>query len=598
MAPVCFTVVAVKETVHASWPPRWILWLAAVLIITCTVMMFVGAWAVGSTWDEHSQTVFLQTYFNSGWFVAPGAVVHGVADPHYMFGIYVYGPVADLIAHGFTALIGLEPWKSQSTSAAAYGARHTAIAGIALAGVAASAVTVKVITRSWRWALLAAAVLAVTPLWLGHGMFNNKDIPCATGYTIATLGIVALCRLDYFAHRAVRITCLVALVAGAVLASGTRPVLGLPNSFSGVVCMVYLAVVRTRVADPSAMIRWRLWRRSAEGLGALVVAYLALIAIYPKAYLNPIQLGVNAIIESGQFPMNEAQLTAGTWMVQPVSPTYLPLWFAAQLPLLVSIAAILGVCGWLWISTRGLLRGFGTVQSAESSAMQLAVVLQLLLLPMAAIAGHSVMYNAERQMLFVVSAAAILATICLYEVANRLQHRPSGSSRRWSMLLWATVVLGLLGPVIGQIRLFPYNYVYFNIAATAWPIDGNWSTDYWRASGPELLAHTPRGGPDSCGYDLLQHGGFPPCTTQSMFSPYLSLRGTATTPHTLLPTQYWFIRENNGDLVLPRGCTPYDTITRHLFFRTITIGQIAICDKRLAVPVRNVVDPSKPLPPG
>jgi hypothetical protein len=46
---------------------------------------------------------------------------------------------------------------------------------------------------------------------------------------------------------------------------------------------------------------------------------------------------------------------------------------------------------------------------------------------------------------------------------------------------------------------------------------------------------------------------------------------------------------------MPPGCVEFDRIQRPLFWQTITIAQIAICDDRVDTGVRNMADPTTPL---
>ena len=155
--------------------------------------------------------------------------------------------------------------------------------------------------------------------------------------------------------------------------------------------------------------------------------------------------------------------------------------------------------------------------------------------------------------------------------------------------------MGLVVPIIAQFQLFPYGYTYVNAVTAIKPVDGKWPTDYWRASGRELLRILPPDGRDSCGLEQLQKGELFPCTEQPMFIPYLDERGTSAEPYALDSNEYWFIRENSGVLDMPPGCQPFTTVTRPLFWRTVTIGQIAICDDRIDTGLRNMADPGLPI---
>ena len=569
-------------------PPTWILVVAGVSLAAAVSLMVAGALAVGTTWDEGVQVLMLQTFLEQGWHMTPDALISGIPDPGYYYGSFVYGPVGELVPHLVNVVLGNESWGQTSLESAAYAGRHLGVALLALVGVGAVGVTTGIVTRSWRWGILAATCLAIVPLWLGHGMFNIKDTPAATGYTVATLGLVTLARTDYFSRRWVHAVALGSLIVGAVLAAGTRTALGLPIAAS-VVLGVGLSWLLLRRTSREQARQFRASRRFVEAFLAMVVAYLILLAIYPKAYSNPINLGIKAILDSAAYPVHEAQLTAGTWMTQPVSWTYLPLWFGAQLPLIIIVFAIVGVAWWLW-SVVGILRGTVHEPSpVEGASMTWPVVIQMTLLPAATIAGHATLYNGTRQMQFVIPAAAILTALGIRVVARRLTNRVG------SAVLWGLVTLGLVVPLAAQARLFPYNYSYYNAVAALAPIDGNWPTDYWRASGRELITRTPTQGEVSCGTEQLDKGDFYPCPEQPMFAPYLDGRGSAAIPADLGPTQYWFIRENGGNLEIPPGCTTHDTITRRLFWRDITIGQVLICDSTISTGRRNMADPSQPV---
>jgi len=220
------------------------------------------------------------------------------------------------------------------------------------------------------------------------------------------------------------------------------------------------------------------------------------------------------------------------------------------------------------------------------------VIMQFGLLPLAAIVGSSTLYNGTRQMLFVVPAAAVLATMGIWKLAGVLSAR---SWRGWINTLWIGTAVGIVVPVVSQVFLFPYSYTYFNAIAAIAPIDRNWPTDYWRASGNELWRAVPQGGVVSCAFEQLQKGEIFPCETQGMFQPFLDQRGQNAAATTLDPNEYWFLQENSGVLDLPNGCRPFYTLTKQLFWQEITIGQIAICDQTIDTGQRNLIDPSQPL---
>ena len=546
------------------WP---VLVLLGGLALVSLIVMFVGATKVGVTWDERIHAVMLTTYFETGWYASPDWLVNGA--PGARLGdwpYYVYAPIAELLTHGMTVLTGTEPWQGFADTKGAYAARHIATALVAVLGLVATGLITRIITRSWKWALVAVALLASIPMWMGHGMFNVKDLPVGSGYTLATLGFVALFRTSYATSWRLRALAYFGIISGALLAVGTRPAAGLPIALTGalmvIVACLFLVVRRT---SPTAFPR--LGRRILDTSIALVLSYLALVVIYPKGFINPYTLAHETLAISGRFPVNDAVLTAGTWLQQPPPWFYLPVWFGAQLPLLVIALCLLFLVFWIiQVFTRGKL---------EESLLPIPVALQATLLPLLAILMHSTMYNAVRQFLFVVPATAVLAALGIRALVTWL--RGGGGWRTPTrIVVWVVVVLGVLAPVIDQVRLFPYGYVYLNEVATLQPVNGRWATDYWRASTQELVRIIPAEGRESCksvdSLALLR-----PCGDESPFEPFWTERGIAAKPGALGAGEYWFVRENGGDLSLPPNCEVHDQLVRPLHGQELIIAQVLKC---------------------
>ena len=582
-----------RETLNKTTvaPPIPVLVVSGVVLSATSVVAFLGAVTVGVTWDEGAHVNILRTYFESGWYTA-APLINGIPDPAFYFGTYVYGPMGEIIPHLVNVLTGEESlFATVSDSAMAYQGRHIGIAIQGLIGIFAVGSTVGLVTRSWKWGVLGAALLSAVPLWTGHSMFNLKDIPPATGYALFTMGLVALLDQRYLTDRRVRLTALLGITSGLVLAIGGRTGLtilfisALPLSF----LFTWISSFRARSPLHAEM---RLTRKFFEGIAAYLFAYLILVAFYPKAFLNPVEVGIKSLLDSALFPMIEAQLTNGVWMVQPVAWTYQPLWLGAQLPVLVLLFGLLYVLWWVVRVMTQFVSGSSDNATSYQLSQTTPLLIQAFAAPTAAIIGSSTLYNGTRQILFVVPAITVLSVLGIREIAILVQE----SMRNWlRRIFWGGIVVGLVVPVLGQVQLFPYSYTYFNALASLQPIDERWPTDYWRASGRELLRLTPAGGRDSCGYEQLQKGQLFPCTEQPMFTPFLGQRGVEARPFTLQDHEYWFIRGNHGILNMPPGCRLYNSLKRPLLWQKITIGQIAICDDRVDTGVLNMIDPSQPI---
>lgn len=546
--------------------PQLVVALSLVSGVAAIFMLFIGASRVGVTWDERVHAAMTQTFFQTGWYASPDWLVDGNLDSFTgKWPYFVYAPVASLFAHGIAVLMGGEPWGGFSDSAAAYTGRHVGTAILALIGIAVTGLIVRAIIRSWSWAILSIGLLAATPMWVGHGMFNVKDLPVAVGYTAATLGFVLVLRRRYS-----RMAAWLTISSGLILAVGTRPASGLPVVLTGLLLALGALIINRGVTGSDKYASRRLPERATDILGSMVLSYLVLWLIYPNAFGNPFRLAKESLLISGRFPVIDPELTAGIWLQQPPPWYYLPTWFGAQLPLVVLIALVFFAFYWVVAGYALFHRKKPENLPRDVFVLSAPVIAQTLLLPLLAVGVGSTIYDAVRQFLFVVPAAVVLATIGIWALASSLAQR-----RGLELLLWAAVGLGIAIPTIEQLRLFPYNYVYFNEVASVRPINGNWATDYWRASSRELVTQIPPG-ETSCRF-VSDTRSVQPCNEDASFAPFWDSRGESAVPGALDPNEYWFVRENGGDVSAPPGCLLHDELRRPLGTQQVIIAQIFKC---------------------
>lgn len=547
--------------------PTALLVVAGVVLAVNVVVLVLGAWSIGVTTDEPIHVDRLQHWFDLGWYV-PETQMDGVEPDQGLSGIYVYGPVAALVAHLVSVLGGTETWGSLSGAPEAYATRHLAVALFSVLGLAAVAATTRLLLRSWRWALIAAAVLSAIPTWTGHGMFNIKDTPVAAGYTVATLGLVALSRPSAPGSGRLRLLGAGALALGATVLVGTRP-----GTWVALALSVGFMLVLTWVVDllgpdrPHAGLALR--RRAVGAASGLALGWLVLIVMYPKVFGVPARL-LAAFADSADYPWKDTILTAGITMSMPPPPAYLPLWFGAQTPVVVLLLALVGVLSPVALLLPRLRRG-GTADDVALGAGQALVSVQALMLPLGAIATTAVLYDGTRQVLFVLPAFAVSATVATWLVLRRL------SAPRWrTVLVWA-LGISLVVPTVSAARLFPYSYTWFNGVTSAFPVDGAWMTDYWSASNREVIPLVPAGDEQSC-HEWTPGARLLPCddfAEQAVFWPTV---GTAADDAPLAPGEYVQVSFNRGSVNPPEGCTQVDSVDRPLFAQRITMSFVMRCD--------------------
>ncbi|MGD9956539.1 MAG: hypothetical protein AB7V23_10770, partial [Candidatus Nanopelagicales bacterium] len=442
-------------------------------------------------------------------------------------------------------------------------------------GMAAVACIVRLLLRSWRWALVSAAVLSAIPTWLGHGMFNIKDTPVAAGYTIATLGLVALSRPSLPTNRRLAGLGAAALAVGTVVLVGTRP-----GTWAALLLSVAFMLAVTGVVDLLAPDRSNaaasLKRRTAAALAGLAAGWLVLVVVYPKVFAAPSRLFA-AFADSADYPWKDTILTAGMTMEMPPPPAYLPLWFGAQTPVVVLVLALLGLVAPVVLLLPRLRRG-GSASDVALGTGQAMVSAQALMLPLGAVLTSAVLYDGTRQVLFVLPAFAVSATVAAWLVGGWLGAR--GRTLLRSLLMWG-LGLSLVVPTATGARMFPYSYTWFNGLASVFPVDGAWMTDYWSASNREAIPLLPPGDEQSC-HEWTPDVGLLPCDGFAEQAVFWPTRGSAARDVPLAPGEYVQLSFNRGSVVPPRGCERLAAVERPLFARRITMSFVMRCD----VPLR------------
>ena len=226
--------------------------------------------------------------------------------------------------------------------------------------------------------------------------------------------------------------------------------------------------------------------------------------------------------------------------------------------------------------------------------MVLALVLaQAFALPVLAVLRQSNVYTGVRQMLFAAPAVAVLATV---GVAALLAARASW--RRRPVLRAAVpvaVVVGLVGPLVVQLQLFPYSYAYSTVLASAASptverVTGyGVQTDYWRTSVRELAPAVPDAGWVTCSPTMDAEGRWyrwsrdthDDCAGEvvSPLSAYQTQReGTDGWAAGWEPSPTRFLAVQTGTDDAGSNCTEHTAVRRWLYWREVVMGFVATCD--------------------
>jgi len=149
---------------NRRWP--WIAIVGCGLLVWCIARFGMDA---GSTWDEPSRAQYgdlIVRWFASGF--------HDTRATRFE-NLYLEGGLFEVVAQLLARLSPLGVFET----------RHLLIACVGLTGIVGTGlIASKVAGR--RAGILAGAIWALTPPWIGHAWFNSKDIPFATAAIFVT----------------------------------------------------------------------------------------------------------------------------------------------------------------------------------------------------------------------------------------------------------------------------------------------------------------------------------------------------------------------------------------------------------------------------
>jgi hypothetical protein len=425
---------------------------------------------VGITWDEPPQLD------NGNWVVS--WYTSGFTDTRVIKGpISRYGGLFDGLASVAQHVSALGPYET----------KHLLTALMAVLGIVA-AWKMAARLRDSRAGFIAASLLALTPAWIGHGMFNPKDIPFGT---CVAWGFYALLLLVTgpmpVAWRTV-LGC--GLAIGAAL--GVRTIGMFLFGYFVVAALARVLLTRFTHEAASEQPLSRLLRQTAPRVVVgSALAWLIMLAAWPWAQHAPLSRPLRATLQAAHFVWNGKMLFRGEVLHSTALPgSYLPTWFAITLPDVYFVA--LG-CG-LFLLLRALGGGRPEVADSPSQPQTIPPLLRrfgvvcLVTTVAAPLLTASItrpaLYDAHRHFLFILPGLAAVSGIALADFLG------AAGLPAWLRTTTGVSCLGLLAlTAIDVAQLHPYEYSYFNRSFGGLPrARGEFETDYWAVSYKEGVA--------------------------------------------------------------------------------------------------------------
>jgi len=207
--------------------------------------------------------------------------------------------------------------------------------------------------------------------------------------------------------------------------------------------------------------------RRKAGLHILILtatSVVACLATWPFLWQDTLLHYAQSVLTLSDFPWQGIMLFNGQILSQGQQPWYfIPELMLLQVTLPVLALALLGL-----VSARRWLR-------SSQARVEIVLVLVTFALPIvASFRPGTIVYNNFRQFLFTVPAFFLLAALGLERIFKWL-HSP-----RWRI---AVAAIALLPGIIGIIRLYPYEYIYYNaLAGMGGAVYSRFESDYWCTS--------------------------------------------------------------------------------------------------------------------
>ena len=422
--------------------------LILLLIIPLAVRMALNS---GISWDENKQLDYgklLLAWYKSK-FTDRSSFTY--------FDLHLYGGLFDLPAQLLLSS-RLLPWGPFET-------RHVLTALIAVLGIVAVWMTATRIAGP-RAGLLAGAMLALTPTWVGHGLFNCKDIPFGVAAAFVAYSTTRI------AMRTSPLTWGDAWWAGlsAGCALGFRP--------GGMFLLVYPALaVAARLSIDSVTRKQQgvpshVARDASLALGRLLcvlpVTWALMLIAWPWAQVSPFVRPLRAAAIAKHFAWGGVmRFNGGEITTKHIPLSYLPIWFKVTLPDTYLLAAVCAVLVLVMIRAR------------DHDISRVLAVAMLVLFVVAPYVGvvvvRPIIYDAHRHFLFLMPAMATLAGLAIDSFI--------GSTRMPKAIRLTTLALliGIASVTVYDMRsLHPYQYIYFNRLSGGLRRQANrFETDYW-----------------------------------------------------------------------------------------------------------------------
>jgi len=379
-----------------------------------------------------------------------------------------HGVLFDLVAYGLERLLGLQDSKQ------IFIFKHLLTFLVFFAGLIAFYQLVTRRLKDWRWGLLGAVMLFLSPRLFADAFYNAKDLVFMVTYLIAMSTASSLFEKPTLGrtlvHGLATAVAIATRVMGIVLIPATIFFLLLPQK------RIYIA------PEP--------WSRRLGRIAAyLAVSLVLTILFWPMLWSNPLENFAAAFQSLSRFERwSKEVLLMGRFYLSTDLPWYFSVvWIALSTPLLYLGLFLAGLADWLRrVLIQQKLRFWQQSEALADTFFQALFWGPLV----SVVIFNSVLYDGWRQLYFIYPAFLIIALTGLQTLSQMFK----GKKLIWNVILAGIVTLSLGSTAVWMFRAHPLQNVYFNtLSSSDWR--SQYDLDYWglanRAALEAIVASDP-----------------------------------------------------------------------------------------------------------
>jgi hypothetical protein len=291
------------------------------------------------------------------------------------------------------------------------------------------------------------------PYLLGHGLFNPKDIPFLCFWVVCTyVSINIFTELTKDESIKYKDVLLISFLSAFLLSIRISGVL---------IFLQYLFTLIIFLNLEKLKFTFFLRKNYKKFLSFVFLTIIFSYLFYPVFWKNPL-LFFDAINTMSNHWNNVCTLTLGKCMYSKnLDPLYIPIWLLVKLPTIILIGFIL-----LPFTEKKIFL------NKKSNITFGTLLFSSIFIPALLILKKVYLYDELRQILFLIPLIFIIGSVSFYIFSKKIFY----------LLSFITILIF----VIENIKIYPYQYVWFNTPARALNLTKNFELEYIGLSGRDL----------------------------------------------------------------------------------------------------------------